>query len=93
MDWEIWGIIGWCGTAWPHRFGGIGGSDTDPDWPWPNNCPACNGFIGFLSAVLVSRIANLSPGLGFFEAATVAFAAGAVGSQVVGNVVGMFRAK
>lgn len=96
MDWIIPAIIGWCGTKWPWRFpgGSGGGGGFDPDNPWPPNCPQCGAVIGALSAVLVVNVLRVPlADAGIIGTTIVSLAAGKVGSDIVGTVVGLFRGK
>ena len=90
LHWIIPALIGWCGTRWPwHLGGGSGGGGDDP---WPSNCPVCGPLFGALSAVLVSQLLGASiENAGFFGSAFVSLAAGKVGSDIVGFVVGLVR--
>ena len=94
MEWLVYAIIGYCGTRWPRRFPGGGGTGGgfDPDDPWPPNCPMCGGIIGAISAVVVIYLAGAQfANAGFFAMAVISFAAGVVGDSLIGGVVGMAR--
>ena len=95
MDWLIPAIIGWCGTYWrPKLPGGGGGGGFDPDNPWPPNCWVCGGIIGAISAVVLDPIVASGLGdAGFLGRAVMAFAAGAVGNNIIGGAVGLLRGK
>lgn len=95
MDWLIPALIGWCGTGWPWRIPiPRGGGGTDPDNPWPDNCPMCGGIIGALSAVLVVILLQRNAFIDNVAGLTiVSLAAGKVGSDIVGTVLGMARRK
>lgn len=90
MDWLITGFIGWCGTGWPIRFWGGGGGGGLDDY-WPPHCWVCGGLVGFVSAILVARIAGVPADAGFIGSAIVAFAAGSVGNTIVGGAVRLMR--
>ena len=98
MDWLIPALIGWCGTYWPWRFrvppGSGGGGGFDPDNPWPPNCWVCGGIIGAISAVVVFPLTQAALGdAGILGTTIVSLAAGKVGSDIVGNIVGLIRGK
>lgn len=93
MQWLLLAIVGWCGTGWPiHFVGGSGGGGTDPDFPWPTNCPQCGALIGALSAVVIyPLVSSVVADAGVAGMFLTAFAAGSFGKSLVGGVVGMFR--
>jgi len=84
-------IVGWCGTGWPLRFRGSRGTGGfDPDFPWPDNCPPCAGFIGGVAAIvfeflLVREMANV----GFGGHLAVDFFVGSFAVSLIGGVVGL----
>jgi len=94
MDWLVIAIIGWCGTGWPRRFPGGGGTGGgfDPDNPWPPNCPMCGGVIGAVAALVVNYAVGAHfANAGFIGMAIISFAAGSVGNSLIGGLVGMAR--
>ena len=94
MEWLLIGLLGWCGNDIlrfrPPR--GTGGGGFDPDNPWPPNCIVCGGLIGALTALLVLPVLNASiASAGFAGVVVASLAAGRVGGDIVGNIVGLIR--
>jgi len=85
-------IVGWCGTGWPWhpRIGGGGGGGTDPDNPWPTNCPVCGGILGGLAAIVLEMVlAQQLANVGFGGHLAVDFFAGSFAVSLVSGLVGL----
>ena len=85
-------IVGWCGTGWPWRIpiprGGGGG--TDPDNPWPDNCPVCGGILGGIAAIILEVVlAGQLANVGFGGHLAVDFFAGSFAVGLVRGITGM----
>jgi hypothetical protein len=88
MDFIIPFITGWCGTGWPFRFHGSSGGGFDPDFPWPDNCPPCAGFIGGVAAIILEMVlARQLANVGFGGHLAVDFLAGSFAVSLIGGVV------
>jgi hypothetical protein len=62
-----------------------------PPWPW---CPVCRGIEGAIVAVIVVQGLGGALALtGFYDTAITAFAAGAVGSSLIGGLWSAVRKK
>lgn len=76
LTWLIAAILGGWGSGWPR----------DPEDYWPRWCIACRLIIGAISAIIINA---LVPQADFLPMAVISFAAGNVGSRLVGAVVNM----
>ena len=78
MNLLIWFILGGWGSGWPR----------DPDDHWPRWCIACRLIIGGSSAIIINVLtAAQNADLGFVGMAVISFAAGNVGSRLVGAII------
>jgi hypothetical protein len=89
MEYIIPFIVGWCGTGWPWRFHGpIGGGGTDPDNPWPDNCPMCGGILGGIAAIVLEIVLRQQlADVGFGGHLAIDFFAGSFAVSLVGGAM------
>jgi hypothetical protein len=91
-------ISGYCGNDRIYEllrrlrsaFGGIGGYQFDPQFPWPPNCPQCGRLASIAGGVIAYYAVNQltgSPGLDVAATIATGFVGGRLASQI-GNELG-----